>query len=381
MMPSARLTQARFEDLDLLCALNFAAACTKAGIRKIVYLGGLLPQEGELSLHLQSRQEVEQVLRSTGIPVVTLRAGLIIGPGGSSFQILKRLVERLPVMICPSWTQTFTQPVSLEDVVEALEKAALDDSLPPGAYDLGVPDRVHYLALMKQCAAALGVKRRFWKVPVFSARLSRRWICATTGAPFSLVGPLVESLREPMTVDESRRFPLGREPHTLTHSLRTALAEEDAQGVVAFRGARRLKSKSLVRSVQRMSLPKGRGAPWAAKEYLRWLPLHLRGLIQVRGSSSGMANFILVPFGLMLLQLQHSPEHSHQERQLFYITGGILAKGDGRDRFEIREADDSGTLLTAVHDFSPRLPWWIYRYTQALFHLHIMKRFRAHLAR
>ena len=106
MMPSARLTQASFADMDLILADNFARAAKRVGVKQIVYLGGVVPETGVLSPHLASRVEVERALAAHGVPVTTLRASLVIGPDGSSFRILQRLVERLPVMLLPRWTRS-----------------------------------------------------------------------------------------------------------------------------------------------------------------------------------------------------------------------------------------------------------------------------------
>ena len=128
MMP-ARLTQASFRDIDLILADNFARACESTGIRQIIYVGGLLPESTDLSEHLASRFEVATVLGSTGIPVTCIQAGLIVGAGGSSFRILTRLVHRLPIMVCPSWTGSMTQPVAIPDVVDTIH-AAIDNPEP-----------------------------------------------------------------------------------------------------------------------------------------------------------------------------------------------------------------------------------------------------------
>ena len=124
MSPNSRLTQGRFEDLDLLLADNFGRAASAAGVQRIVYLGGLMPKEdpSELSAHLASRFEVEKALGAHGVPVTAVRAGLVVGAEGSSLNILVRLVERLPLMVCPSWTSSRTQPIALSDVVEILAR-------------------------------------------------------------------------------------------------------------------------------------------------------------------------------------------------------------------------------------------------------------------
>ena len=129
MQPSARLSQGRFADMDLILADNVARAAK--GAKQILYLGGLIPEGEHLSEHLRSRLEVERALAAHGTPVTTLRAGLVIGPGGSSFRILRRLVERLPVMLCPAWTESLTQPIDLDTLIEVLV-ASLEDQQSEG---------------------------------------------------------------------------------------------------------------------------------------------------------------------------------------------------------------------------------------------------------
>ncbi|MBM4394046.1 MAG: NAD(P)H-binding protein, partial [Deltaproteobacteria bacterium] len=120
MLPSSGLTQASFEDMDLILADNVARAAAKVGAKRIIYLGGLIPIDATLSRHLESRREVESALGTHAVPVTTVRAGLVIGPEGSSFSILERLVRRLPSMVLPRWTRERTQPIALDDVVELL---------------------------------------------------------------------------------------------------------------------------------------------------------------------------------------------------------------------------------------------------------------------
>ena len=124
MLPSAHLTQGNFRDFDLICADNFGRAAARNGVRQIIYLGGIVPAAANrghaLSSHLASRLEVENTLAASGVPVTALRAALVVGRGGSSFDILVKLVTRLPAMICPAWTSTRTQPIALSDVVALL---------------------------------------------------------------------------------------------------------------------------------------------------------------------------------------------------------------------------------------------------------------------
>ena len=168
MMPKNRLTQGSFEDLDLLLADNFGRAAAAAGVRRIVYLGGLVPDpeaEGEpLSAHLASRLEVEQALGAHGVPVTAVRAGLVVGQGGSSLRILVLLVRRLPAMLLPRWTRTRTQPIALDDVVAILVHCLEDEDTRGRVCEVGGPDVMTYRDMMRETASVLGRTRpsRSW---------------------------------------------------------------------------------------------------------------------------------------------------------------------------------------------------------------------------
>jgi uncharacterized protein YbjT (DUF2867 family) len=386
MMPSARLTQGSFEDLDLICADNFARAARGAGVRQILYLGGLLPDVADLSRHLQSRREVELTLAGYGVPVTTLRAGLVLGAGGSSFQMMLRLVKRLPVMVVPKWTSTECQPIALDDVVELLAYCLGRPSCFGQTYDIGGPEVLTYRDMMDQTAQVLGVQRRMMKVPVISPGLSRLWVSAITGAPKELVAPLIQSLAHSMVVHDRR---LQEEAGVPGLPFRAAIARavlEEARedqiptSPVAYQSPRAAVPAAGVRSVQRLPLPRGRDAAWVAEEYMRWLPGGMRPL-RVDVDGRRMCRFYVKGLGEPLLVLSFSPERSSADRQLFYITGGLLAADGGRGRLELREAPDRRTVIAAVHDYRPRLPWLLYKNTQALVHLLVMHMFGRHLAR
>ncbi len=383
MLPSARLTQATFEDLDLICADNFARAAKQAGIEQIVFLGGLLPEHLELSPHLASRLEVEKTLGRYGTPVTVLRAGLVVGGGGSSFEMLTRLVRRLPLMIVPQWTLTRTQPVGVDDVVALLSFVVGNESCFGQTYDVGARERIDYRTLMALCAEVLGLARPMVSVPFFSPGFSRLWVSLVTGAPKALVAPLVESLRHEMLARDFRLFELARlEPTPLRVAMERALKEQAPTPRTYSAPSEKGQTRpSLVRSVQRMPLPEPRDAKWAAEEYLRWLPRALRGLVRVEAGEAGKVTFFLVLMHLPLLVLEHAPERSTPDRQLFFVTGGALSRKDFPGRFELRQALDGRTLLTAIHDFAPRLPWLLYVATQAQFHAWVMAAFRRHIAR
>jgi len=384
MLPSARLVQGSFADLDLICADNVGRAAAKLGVEQIVYLGGLIPDDdAALSDHLRSRREVELALGAHGVNVTTLRAGIVIGPHGSSFEMMTRLVKRLPAMILPSWTERRCQPVDLGTVAAAVDHVTGRRSAYGQTYDLGGPDVLRYRDMLAIVADELGVHRPTLHVPFVSPRISRLWVSTITGAPRSLVKPLVESLRHDMVCRDRRLQDEAELPGlAFREAVRAAIAAEsgNAKTPQAYAPAPRAPLTG-VRSVQRIALPPTRDAEWAAHEYMRWLP---HGAWPMRVAVDGdhhLTRFFLRPFKAALLELEFAGDRSASDRQLFYVTGGSLARSKTRGRLEFRVTPDGAHLLTAIHDFLPTLPWWLYRASQALVHRYVMWRFGRHLAR
>ena len=200
----------RFEDKDRLAARNFAAAASEAGIRRIVYLGGL-GAGSELSAHLASRQEVGSILAESGVQVLEFRASIVIGSGSLSFEILRALVERLPVMITPRWVRSVAQPIAVEDVLAYLV-AALDVEVDGNAvFEIGGADRVSYEDLMREYARQLSLHRLVVPVPFLTPRLSSLWLGLVTPVYARIGRKLIESLPHETTVrDDSalRAFPI-----------------------------------------------------------------------------------------------------------------------------------------------------------------------------
>ena len=387
MMPSARLTQGSFEDLDLVLAGNFASAAKSAGIQRIVYVGGLAPDDDQLSAHLRSRLEVEEELEASGAAVASVRAGLVIGSGGSSFLIVKRLVERLPILICPSWTSSKMQPVSLGDIVEVLA-GLLADSVPRrGPVDVGGADVVTYRELIEIASGSLGLRRRLFSVPYVAPSLSALWVSLVTSSSMSLVSPLVQSLTHDMVVrDTSAQSRYVKAPAGAREAFRQALADGPLAPPFQKRSAAErksdIRSESCVRSVQRLPGRAWLEAADIAREYTKWLPRAMWPFIGVR-SQDGIHRFRLRGLGLVLLELADAPDRSSRDRYLFLIKGGLLARTGGRTegRFEFRCVLGGRATLAAIHDFRPRLPWLLYSLTQALAHRWVMFRFGRHLDR
>ncbi len=185
-----------YVDRDLRLAVTFARAAERAGIERIIYLGGLGETGDHLSEHLSSRREVEEALASTGVPVTVLRAAIIIGSGSASFEILRYLVERLPVMVTPRWVKTECQPIGIENVLDYLVGCLDVPSTAGRTFDIGSDDIVTYLELMHIMAEERGLSRRLIvPVPVLTPGLSSRWIHFVTPLSKEIARPLAEGMR------------------------------------------------------------------------------------------------------------------------------------------------------------------------------------------
>jgi uncharacterized protein YbjT (DUF2867 family) len=185
----------RFAALDRRTALEFGRAAREAGVARIVYLGGLHPDGEELSAHLESRREVGEILLACGVPTTVLRAAVILGSGSASFEMLRHLTERLPVMVLPRWVRTRIQPIAVRDVLRYLVGSA---GMPPDVsrgFDVGGPDVLSYADMMRRYAAVAGLPRRLlMPVPVLTPGLSSHWVGLVTPVPAALAKPLVGSL-------------------------------------------------------------------------------------------------------------------------------------------------------------------------------------------
>jgi uncharacterized protein YbjT (DUF2867 family) len=192
-----------FEEADRRAAEVMATAAREAGVGRLVYLSGLTPQGEKLSKHLRSRAEVADILLGAGVPTVVLRAAVILGSGSASFEMLRYLTERLPVMITPRWVQSRIQPIAIRDVLRYLVGCA---ELPPDVhrgFDIGGPDVMTYEQMMQRFATVAGLpRRRIIPVPFFSPGLSSHWVGVITPVPASLGRNLVESLKNTVVAGE-----------------------------------------------------------------------------------------------------------------------------------------------------------------------------------
>ena len=191
--------EAGFEQRDLLAARSFARAAREAGLGHIVYLGGLGDPDSELSAHLASRQQVGAELAAHGVPVTEFRAAIIIGSGSASFELLRSLVEHLPVMITPRWVRTLCQPIAIRDVLDYLTAAAGHPER-AGVVEIGGPDVLSYAEMMRTYARLRRMRRLMIPVPVLTPRLSSYWCSLVTPVPSAIARPLIEGLRHEVVV-------------------------------------------------------------------------------------------------------------------------------------------------------------------------------------
>jgi uncharacterized protein YbjT (DUF2867 family) len=217
-----------FESQDRIAAANFAQAATAAGVRRLVYLGGLGNPDEKLSKHLRSRQETGDVLRAYHSQVIEFRASIVIGSGSLSFEMIRALVERLPVMICPRWVQVKAQPIAIEDLLDYL-RAALD--LPTGTsqvYEIGGPDQASYGQIMQEYARQRRLIRWMIPVPLLTPYLSSLWLGLVTPLYARVGRKLVGSLRNPTLISNNLAntvFPIR--PRPIREAITRAIVNED----------------------------------------------------------------------------------------------------------------------------------------------------------
>lgn len=219
-----------FEEQDRLAADNFARAAAAAGVKRIIYLGGLGEDEKELSPHLRSRHEVGERLRAHGVPVVELRASIIIGSGSLSFEMIRALVECLPVMVTPRWVQVTAQPIAIGDVLAYLRDAlTVETGNRSLTVEIGGPDQVSYGDLMREYARQRGLRRWMIPIPLLTPYLSSLWLGLVTPLYARVGRKLIDSLRHPTVVrDPSAQHLFAVRPIGVRDAVACALRNEDA---------------------------------------------------------------------------------------------------------------------------------------------------------
>jgi uncharacterized protein YbjT (DUF2867 family) len=191
-----------FEDKDADAALNFGGAAAEAGLRQIIYLGGLGVDDGALSAHLRSRRQVEQLLGVAGVPVTVLRAAVVVGHGGISWEITRQLVDHLPAMITPRWVKTRTQPIALPDVVRYLVGVLDHPDALGKIFEIGGPEVMRYLDMLERVAKIQGKRLPHLDVPLLTPALSSGWLALVTDVDLATARNLVDSMTNEVIVHD-----------------------------------------------------------------------------------------------------------------------------------------------------------------------------------
>ena len=375
MLPSSRLFQGEFQDTDLLLADNFAQACISNNVRHIVYLGGLVPEK-EVSKHLESRKEVESVLKASGIPTTVLRAGMVAGGGGSSFEILRNLVKNLPLMVLPKWTSSKTQAIYIDDLIRVMIHVLNNEEFFDKTINVVNGEELTYADLIKSTAKFLGHKKPMISVPVNYTSFSKLWVKIFGDADYELVSPLIDSLLCSLPQHE-----IPKEIESLIKYKKF----EEMLPEISKNPYRKYKTKikfsgNTVRSIQRLPNPYDLEVDEICDLYFTWLPSHMRNLIKVYPEGKKLT-FKLAGLNTPLLVLERQEDNNDLDRLKLHIKGGILTKTKDTGWLEFRKVAGSNKTLASINEFIPSLPWYIYRYSQALVHLKVMNKFGSFLNR
>ena len=222
-----------YEKLEELSARNFLTSLQGSSVQQVIYLSGIVNTDS-LSKHLQSRKNVENILKSGPFALTTLRAGIIIGSGSASFEITRDLVEKLPIMITPKWLNTRCQPIGIRDVLEFLEKALLNEKVFGQNFDIGGPDILTYREMLLEFAKFRKFKRRIYTVPIMTPRLSSYWLYFVTSTSYNLASSLVDSMKiEVVCRDSKINEILDIQPEKYTKTLERAFSKIDSNQIVS----------------------------------------------------------------------------------------------------------------------------------------------------
>lgn len=377
---------------DRLLGEIFSRASRAAGVERIIYLGGLGETGADLSEHLSSRREVEHALGSAGIPVTVLRAAMIIGSGSASFEILRYLVERLPIMVTPKWVTTPCQPIAIRNVIAYLIGVLAVPETTGGVFDIGGPEILTYRDLMREMAAALKLPRRYViPLPILTPRLSSYWIHLVTPLSKEIAKPLAEGLRNPVVCRDNRIAKLiPQDLLTVRQAIEAAqrkIAEHDVPttwsmagvipgdpdwaGGTAFRDERKVIVKAPDWAVYRAVCRVGGGHGWYAADWL-W---KLRGWLDILVGGPGLRRGRRDPESVTYGEaLDFWRVCGIERNRRLSLRAEMKLPGEARLDFQIAPRESGHCELTQTALFEPRgLLGLLYWYSVVPFH-HIVFR-------
>ncbi len=383
--PSARLDQAQARDMDLLVADNFAWAAARAGVKQILCRSPLAAAPDRPAV--SNAWEMEEVLASRGVPLTVLRTGLVVGPGGELSRLLAKMVRRLPVIPLPSFAETELRPITTEAFLTAVQHCVGNPEAFGRDFDIFGPEPVTLRWMIEETAAILGRKARIVSWP---------------GMPEGLFATLLRAQHPGIHPDflayllymfsagtKGRDNPVQRKitedwvpfRETLEAAVRSERERAANRPRQRAKDDEAIRQTGRVRSIQRLRLPPRRNAEWVAERYFAWLGKLMRLFVRTERDPDGSWTVRQRPGGFNLLHLEFKPTHSTPDRRMYFITGGALARvlGGRTARLEFRDLLDGRYSMVAIHDFNPALPWFFYRFTQAIIHGLVMKGFQGHM--
>lgn len=339
-----------FEERERLAAGNFAAAASKAGVRRIVYLGGLA-QDSELSPHFRSRRATGDILRSSGIPVIEFRASIVIGAGSVSFEMIRSLVEHLPVMIAPKWVNTPAQPLAVEDAVEYLAAAVALPEQGGCVFEIGGADVDSYAGIMREYARQRALRRWIIRVPLLTPWLSSLWLSLVTPLYARIGRRLIESVRTPSVVRDPSAlevFPIR--PVGIAQAIRQALAGEDRGPGNLIVDSREIRvpvaPEAAFTPVRRI----GGKAGWY---YGNWL-WRMRGFLDLLAGGVGMRRGRPDPdYPLPGSTLDFWKVEAYEPDRLLRLSADMKVPGRAWLEFRVKP-EGAGSVIRQTAEFEPR---------------------------
>ena len=278
-------------------------------------------------------------------------------------------------MGCPLWTKSENQPIDVFDGLSLIKQCAGNVKTYDKNIEIGGKEVLTYMEVLKKTSKIMRKKRLIFSMPFFTVGLSKWWVSIFGDSNINFVSPLVESLKHRMIPSNEYSDLYNIDFTPIETSIKRALTQK-APFLPSFHQFR--SEKNTVRSVQRIHNPGKHNAQWVANHYPIWLSKRFAGLVNPRFDGSFLKFYLL---GVMLLELELIEDRSTPNRQLFYITGGALTKRKDLGWLEFRSILDNEYIITAIHDYVPKLPWGIYKLTQAKLHLYVMKKFEKELSK
>jgi hypothetical protein len=301
---------------------------------------------------------------------------MVAGKGGSSFEILRNLVTNLPGMILPKWTQTNTQVIYIDDLVRLLSTAVMNKDFFNKTIDAVNGESLNYETLIRTTSSALGKKIILFKVPINSTKFSKLWVSIFGETNYELASPLIDSML--------CELPQGPPDKLISPLIRNLSYSGMLEEILKLPGKHKkaVKTKLIhpntVRSIQRLPSVPTMNCDEIAREYENWMPNIFWGLIKV-DTDEGLVKFSLRGISRPLLILKPVPSRPDEPRTKFHIVGGLLSKRSDCGWLEFRQVADRKFTMVSINEFVPTLPWYIYRFTQAVLHKWTMTSFAKHL--